>query len=91
MTKLTEQQISEGLKAVKGWKRTGDAITKTVKKKDFVHAMGFVQGVAFAAEKMNHHPDIVIRWNTVTLTLTTHSMGGLTALDLECAKNINRI
>ena len=91
MAKLTEKQITEGLQTIKGWKRAGDTITKTVKKKDFIHAMGFVQAVAFIAEKMNHHPDITIQWNTVRLTLTTHSEGGLTALDVECAKNINRI
>lgn len=91
MIRLTEQQIAGGLRAVKGWKRTGDALTKTVKKKDFARAMGFVQGVALIAEKMNHHPDIDIRWNTVTLVLTTHSKGGLTALDFECAKNINTL
>lgn len=91
MTKLTEKAIAAGLRSVKGWKRTGDALTKTVKKKDFVRAMGFVQEVALLAEKANHHPDIDIRWNMVTLTLTTHSEGGLTVRDFELAKNINTL
>jgi 4a-hydroxytetrahydrobiopterin dehydratase len=91
MTKLTEKQIGTSLRSVKGWKRSGDAITRTIKKKDFVRAMGFVQEVALLAEKMNHHPDIDIRWNTVVLALSTHSMGGLTVLDFELAKKINTL
>ena len=91
MAKLTEKQIGAGLRSLKAWKRAGETLTRTVKKKDFVHAMGFVQEVALLAETMNHHPDIDIRWNTVTLVLTTHSMGGITALDLELARKINTL
>jgi 4a-hydroxytetrahydrobiopterin dehydratase len=91
MTMLTDKQITSGLKAVKGWKRDGESITKTVKKKDFVRAMGFVQEVALMAERMNHHPDIDIRWNTVRLVLTTHSEGGVTVRDMELAKKINTL
>ena len=53
--------------------------------------MGFVQSVALRAEKMNHHPDIDIRWNTVTLTLSTHSAGGLTEKDFALAQQINEL
>ena len=91
MATLTESQIAAGLREVKGWKRAGETLTRTVKKKDFVRAMGFVQEIALLAEKMNHHPDIDIRWNIVTLTLSTHSMGGLTVLDFDLAKKINTL
>ncbi len=91
MAMLTTTQITAGLRSAKGWKRAGAAITKTVKHKDFVRAMGYVQQVALLAEKMNHHPDIDIRWNTVTLVLSTHSEGGVTARDIELAKQINTL
>lgn len=58
---------------------------------DFVGAMGFVSQVALLAEKAFHHPDIDIRWNRVTLVLSTHSEGGLTAQDAELAAAIDRI
>lgn len=91
MAKLTEKEIQAKLRTVKGWKLAGAEIKKTAAKKDFVHAMGFVQQVALLAEKMNHHPDIDIRWNKVMLTLTTHSAGGLTINDFDLAKSINAL
>ncbi len=86
---LTEKEISAGLKSAKGWKRDGDEIAKTFVFEDFARSMGFVQSVALMAEKMNHHPDIDIRWNKVTLRLSTHSDGGLTAKDFGLATHIN--
>ena len=91
MALLNEKQIVAQLKSVKGWKRIEDEIQRTFVHKDFVHAMGFVQSMALLAEKMNHHPDIDIRWNKVTLTLSTHSAGGLTDKDFLLAKQINAL
>ena len=91
MALRTEKQIVTELKAIKGWNRKGDEIGKTFIHKDFARAMGFVQSVALLAEKMNHHPDIDIRWNKVTLTLSTHSAGGLTEKDFALAKQINAL
>lgn len=90
-TLLTEEQIEQQLKELKGWTQAGNAITKTVKLQDFVRAMGFVNSVALLAEKMDHHPDIDIRWNTVHLTLSTHSAGGLTEYDFKLAKHIDQL
>lgn len=59
---------------------------RTFQFSDFVEAMGFVTMVALAAEKLDHHPDIDIRWNKVTLVLSTHSEGTLTDLDAELAR-----
>jgi len=88
---LNEDQIKTRLAAVPGWKRKGLEITKVFEHKDFVRAMGFVNSVALLAEKANHHPDIDIRWNTVTLTLSTHSAGGLTEKDFALAEVIDQL
>ncbi len=91
MALLTEKQIVDQLRSSKGWKRKGDEIYKMFVHKDFARAMGFVQSVALLAEKMNHHPDIDIRWNKVTLSLSTHSAGGLTMKDFVLAEQINAL
>jgi 4a-hydroxytetrahydrobiopterin dehydratase len=91
MALLTERQIVAKMKSVKGWKRKGKEILKTFVHDDFARAMGFVQSVALRAETMNHHPDIDIRWNKVTLALSTHSAGGLTEKDFELAVQINML
>ena len=88
---LTKEQVSATLKSLEGWERKGNEIQKKFIHKDFVRAMGFVQSVALLAEKANHHPDIDIRWNTITLTLSTHSAGGLTEKDMALAKEINSL
>ena len=89
MAKLTPTEIKEALPKVSNWKKRGAEITRTCKFKDFAEAMKFVNQVARAAEKANHHPDIDIRWNTVTLVLATHSEGGLTQKDFDLAKKID--
>jgi len=91
MALLDEKKIVQSLRSAKGWKRIEDEIQKTFVHKDFARAMGFVQSVALLAEKMNHHPDIDIRWNKVTLRLSTHSAGGLTELDFALAEQINKL
>jgi 4a-hydroxytetrahydrobiopterin dehydratase len=90
-TPLSEDQIASRLNELKGWTRDGQQIRKTVEMKDFVHAMGFVNSVALLAEKLDHHPDIDIRWNRVTLTLSTHSAGGLTEFDVTLAQQIDSL
>jgi len=86
---LNEGQIASHLKDLRDWRRTGNEIIKTFEFVDFVRAMGFVNSVALCAEKANHHPDIDIRWNKVTLVLSTHSAGGLTDLDFALARTID--
>jgi len=86
MAKLTQSQIKGALPTVPKWKKKGSAITRAYEFKDFVAAMKFVNAVARAAEKACHHPDIDIRWNKVTLSLTTHDSGGLTEKDFALAK-----
>lgn len=67
------------------WKREGESLVTNLEFKDFAESMTFVNQVANKAEQANHHPDIDIRWNKVTLTLSTHSQGGVTAKDLDMA------
>ena len=85
MEKMTESQVTEALVANPEWTETGGAIQRTYQFKDFVDAMKFVNQVAEAAETAQHHPDILVRWNKVTLTLSTHDAGGITQRDFELA------
>jgi len=88
---LTEDEITGRLDGVPGWARQGDSIVTTVTQSDFREAMLFVGAVAYVAEKANHHPDILIEWNKVTLTLSTHSAGGLTGADFDLAGKISAL
>lgn len=89
MDLLTEEQIGERLVRLSGWERHDKSIVRVVKLADFKAAMLFVGAVAYLAEAANHHPDISIAWNKVTLTLSTHSAGGLTSNDFALAEQIN--
>jgi len=89
MAKLTPAQIKTALNSLSGWKRKGAVISRTYRFKDFVAALRFVNAVGKTAEKECHHPDIDIRWNKVTLALTTHDEGGLTRNDFAMAKKSN--
>ncbi len=89
MAKLTAAEIKAALAEVSDWKKQGAKIVRSFEFEDFGQAMQFVNTVAKLAEKAQHHPDIDIRWNKVTLTLSTHDVGGLTAKDFDLAKKIN--
>lgn len=91
MTLLTEEEITTALGTLSGWTRSGASITATVALADFREAMLYTGAVAYLAETANHHPDILIQWNRVTLTLSTHSEGGLTAADMALAGRISAL
>jgi 4a-hydroxytetrahydrobiopterin dehydratase len=88
---LNEDQIEEKLGALEGWERAGDAIRKQFELADFKGSVDFVNRLTPAAEEMNHHPDLEISWNKVTVTLTTHSEGGLTGNDFVLAGRIDSL
>ncbi|MFP6569660.1 MAG: 4a-hydroxytetrahydrobiopterin dehydratase [Dehalococcoidia bacterium] len=90
-SRLTNDQVSERLGVVSGWSRVDDSISKTFDAPSFMEGIAFVQSVAEIAESTDHHPDIDIRYTHVTLTLSTHDMGGLTGLDFEVAEAINAL
>jgi len=88
---LSDQEITAALTGLPGWARSGDSITTTVELADFRAAILYTGAVAYLAEAANHHPDILIQWNKVTLTLSTHSAGGLTGADMALADRINAL
>jgi 4a-hydroxytetrahydrobiopterin dehydratase len=86
MERLSQEQIDAALTELGGWEQHGDVIRKTFRFHDFIGSVNFVDALAEAAEQLQHHPDIDIRYNKVTLTLSTHSVGGLTANDVRLAQ-----
>jgi 4a-hydroxytetrahydrobiopterin dehydratase len=88
MSRLDEAGLTEALRRTPGWERTGAEIRRTYRFGDFREALAFVNRVGELAERTGHHPDIDIRYNTVTLALSTHDAGGLTAKDFELARVI---
>jgi 4a-hydroxytetrahydrobiopterin dehydratase len=91
MQKLEPGQIASALATVPDWIRQGDTISRTFQFKDFPAAVKFVDAVAITAEQAWHHPDIDIRWNKVTLSLTTHDVGGLTQKDFDLARQFDQL
>ena len=88
---LSDAEIEERLAGLSGWERKGAAIEKSFMREDFVGSVRFVDALAVPAEEMNHHPDLAISWDTVTVTISTHSEGGLTANDFELAAKIDAL
>ncbi|NKY85873.1 4a-hydroxytetrahydrobiopterin dehydratase [Nocardia veterana] len=88
---LSDDEIAAGLRELPGWTRTGASISRTVEAPSFLAGIDLVRRVADSAEKVNHHPDIDIRWRRVTFTLSTHSEGGITRKDLALAGQIDRL
>ena len=86
---MDDDTISQELQSVPHWRRDGDAITRAVKAPTFMAGIELVDAVARAAEAADHHPDIDIRWRTVTFTLSTHSAGGITEKDFALAGHID--
>ena len=91
-TLLSDSEIAQALAELAGWSLTGShAITRTFDCASFPAAIEFVDRVAVEAESADHHPDIDIRWRKVTFTLSTHSAGGVTDLDVKLARTIDRL
>jgi 4a-hydroxytetrahydrobiopterin dehydratase len=86
--RLAGESLARELTATPGWERDGDAVRRTWRFPDFKAAMIFVNGVAALAEKANHHPDITVHYNEVTLRLWSHDAGGLTMRDFDLARTI---
>jgi 4a-hydroxytetrahydrobiopterin dehydratase len=90
VARLKPAEIKTALAGLPEWTRRGATITRTFVFKDFPAAIRFVHRVARLAEKAWHHPDIDIRWNKVTLSLTTHDEGGLTEKDMGLARRFDQ-
>jgi 4a-hydroxytetrahydrobiopterin dehydratase len=91
MELLSEEAIAAELAGLPGWEHRGNSISTVVKLKDFRAAMLFASAVGYLAEQANHHPDMTIQWNKVTLALSTHSAGGLTGADFALANRISAL
>jgi 4a-hydroxytetrahydrobiopterin dehydratase len=91
MALLSDSEIEERLSGLSGWKRAGAAIEKSFERGDFVGSVQFVSELVEPAEGMNHHPDLSVSWDTVKVTISTHSEGGLTAADFELAEKIDAL
>jgi 4a-hydroxytetrahydrobiopterin dehydratase len=89
MARLTDAEIDERLGGLPGWQREGPVIRREYRHADFKSAMAFVNRVADLAEAADHHPDILINYSRVTLTLTSHDRGGLTERDFRLAAKID--
>ena len=89
MDRLAESAIQEKLRAIPGWEREGDAIRRTYAFDGFKSAMAFVNRVAALADARDHHPDMLVQYSRVTLTLSTHDAGGLTDRDFALAREID--
>lgn len=89
---LEDAEIERGLRELPGWERDGDSLVRTVHAPDFATGIRIVDAVAEAAERVNHHPDIDIRWTDATYRLSTHAVGSkVTANDLALARSISEI
>ncbi|BCJ25974.1 4a-hydroxytetrahydrobiopterin dehydratase [Actinocatenispora sera] len=90
-TLLSAQQVADGLRALPAWHGDTTEITRSYTAPDFLSGIRAVDAVADAAEAAGHHPDIDIRWTTITFTLVTHASGGVTEADLRLAATIDEL
>jgi 4a-hydroxytetrahydrobiopterin dehydratase len=88
---LSDSEISRRLKALKGWKHEGEFITKVFEFNRFMDGVDFVNRVAAIAEKEEHHPDVHVRYTTITLSMQTHSEGGVTEWDLDLTEAVEKM
>ena len=91
MAVLSDEQVDAAAATLDGWQRADGALRRSVTFASFLEGIDAVRRVAEEAELADHHPDIDIRWRTVTFTLVTHSQGGITAQDLQMAQDIDGI
>lgn len=91
MAVLTDEQVDAALPSLDGWERADGVLRRSIKFPAFLDGIEAVRKVAERAEQKDHHPDIDIRWRTVTFALVTHSAGGITQNDLDMAQEINAI
>ncbi|MGH8997398.1 MAG: 4a-hydroxytetrahydrobiopterin dehydratase [Acidimicrobiales bacterium] len=89
-TLLDDNAIASALVSL-NWERFGDELVKVHEAKGFKEALDWVVQVGGLAEEANHHPDIDVRWSTVTLRLSTHSAGGITSADMDLASRIDAL
>jgi 4a-hydroxytetrahydrobiopterin dehydratase len=89
---LTADQVRDALpELAAGWSVVGNALVRTVDFDSFPTAVRFIDELAPIAERMDHHPDLRLSWRTVEVSLSTHSAGGLTGLDVQLARELDAV
>lgn len=88
--KLSDIEIANALESLTGWSRKGDMLVKTYSFKTFVAGMAFVNAAAAEAERVQHHPDLDIRYSKISVGLSSHDAGGITAKDVAMAQFMER-
>ena len=83
--------LESEIKTLKNWKRVDNKLQRSLKFKNFVEAFGFVSKIALISEKMNHHPDLRIVYNSVDIELTTHDINGISKNDITLARKIDEL
>jgi 4a-hydroxytetrahydrobiopterin dehydratase len=88
---MSDDEVKDRLSKMGGWEREGDALVHQFEFANFVGSVDFVNRITPIAEEMNHHPDLEISWNKVTVSLSTHSEGGITENDFKLAAKIDSV
>jgi 4a-hydroxytetrahydrobiopterin dehydratase len=88
---MTDSDILTAMRDLEGWSREGDAIVKTYRFRNYHETMAFVNATAWISHRQDHHPDLTVGYNQCTVTYTTHSAGGLSAKDFECAAQVDAL
>jgi 4a-hydroxytetrahydrobiopterin dehydratase len=91
VAKLSVEQINTSLQKLPGWQRVGEEIAKTYSFKDYYQTMAFVNATAWLSHAADHHPDLEVGYNRCKVRYSTHSAGGITAKDVECATKIEQL
>ncbi len=91
MALLSEREIESRLAGLAGWRHGAGSISKSFECGDFVGSVKFLDSLVEPAEAMGHHPDLEVSWDKVTVTISTHSEGGLTAADFELAERVDAL
>ena len=91
MAALSQVEIQQKLKGMRGWSHVGKSIQKRYTLKSFLPAIGLVNKIAELAENEQHHPDITINYNVLGISLSTHSEGGVTQQDFDLARQIDQL
>ena len=89
--RLSDDDLAAALPGLPLWSGDGDGLRRTVELPSFRDAVAAIVTIADAAEEMDHHPDVDLRWRTLHLSLVSHSAGGVTELDLELARRIDAL
>lgn len=88
---MTDSEIMNAMQPLEGWSRDGDAIVKTYRFANYHETMAFVNASAWISHRIDHHPDLTVGYNQCTVAYTTHSAGGLSPKDFDCAARIDAL